>query len=163
MTPGLTSRITLRNWPMKEMVSSSTDTSWSIGNNACLQNNNVPCQETSDHLSTYCLQSFALSTMLHKQNGVSDPAAFLHTSIWNSVSLPTTAPNWQNWNHIWSISQFCSLWAWKKHPKKGGKDVKKANLKYHANTWIEFLLCFSIFSLFIWSIISSKIMWTLIK
>lgn len=82
-------------------------------------------------------------------------------SIWNSVSLPITAPNWQNLNHIWNPAlQPLSL---ENTPKEDGKDVRQVNLKYHANPLIEFLLCFSIFSLFTWSITSSKIKWMLIK
>lgn len=61
--------------------------------------------------------------------GVSNPTAFLHTSIWNSVSLPNTAPNWQNLNHIWSISQFWRLWAWKKTPKEGWKRCQASQFK----------------------------------
>ena len=105
MTLALTSRITWQNWLAKEMVSSSLDMSWRIGNNACLQNNNVPCQETSEQLSNYYLPK-TLPYLLHctSEMGVSNPVAFLHTSIWNSVSLPITAPNWQNLSHIWSIN-----------------------------------------------------------
>lgn len=82
--------------------------------------------------------------------------------VWNSVSLPITAPNWQKWNHIWKPAlQPLSL---ENTPKEDGKDVKQANLKYHANPLMEeSLLCFSIFSLFSWCVSSSQTKWMLIK